>query len=295
MEDTQKKKLAVYAWEDIEKGIFFSKEALLSKGYRGTALTIGAFDGVHRGHRALFDAVLSQHELSGVVTFSFPPKTKTKAEDFAGSLSTLEQRLNFFEALNIDFVLVIDFSGDFGRMKGETFLQLLKDKLHMVYLAEGADFRCGYQGAVGIEEIKEFTYSHGIEFQEVPSVMEGETKVSSSEIRKALLAGNTKKAATLLGYNYTLDGSCFSWSVSSDRVRGIQESVISGNKQLLPKSGNYTGKVRFLCNGKESCIDALLTVREKTVDILCKDVLSVFALGDDSPGRQVIRAVEFTV
>ncbi|MCI6479265.1 MAG: FAD synthetase family protein [Spirochaetia bacterium] len=285
----------VYTWDDIEKGKFLSKDELMAKGYHGTAVTVGAFDGVHRGHRALFDAVLSQHEMSGVVTFRFPPKVKTMAESFAGSLSTLDQRLECFKALGMDFVLVIDFSGDFGRMRGDTFLQLLTDRLHMVYLAEGADFRCGYKGAVGIREIKEFAYSHGIVFQEVPSVMEGETKVSSSEIRKALLAGDTKKAATLLGYDYTLDGSCFSWTFCSDRIRGSQESELSGYKQLLPQSGNYTGKVRFLYNGQESCIDALLSVGEKTVDILCKDVSSVFAMGVDSPGRQVIRTVEFTV
>lgn len=232
--------LRVYSWDDIASGAFLSPEELAAAGYEGTALTVGGFDGVHLGHQALFSAVMAQKRLlPGVVTFGTSPKARLNPEHFAGSVCTMEQRLNLFREAGFAFTVVIDFSGDFGRMEGVVFLQHLRDNLSMRYLAEGTDFRCGYKGSVNIDFLRSFARETGVRLDVVEPVIAEGVRVSSSEIRCALLEGDLVRCSRLLGRNFSLGGSCFDWSQEGASLLGTRRRGPCGCMQVLPPDGTY--------------------------------------------------------
>lgn len=233
--------LRVYSWNDIVSGNFFPRSQLLAAGYEGTALTVGGFDGAHLGHQALFNAVLEQkHLLPGVITFGTSPKARLHPESFSGSVYTMEQRLQSFREAGFAFVVVIDFSGDFGKMDGVTFLQHLKDQLYMAYLAEGTDFRCGYKGAVNIDFLKEFSLQNNVVLEVVDPVIAEGVRISSSEIRNSLLEGDFDRCRRFLGRNFALGGSCFQWQWRHDSLVGIRRRGPCGCLQILPPAGSYS-------------------------------------------------------
>lgn len=232
--------LRVYSWDDIASGCFLSFSELAEAGYEGTALTVGGFDGVHLGHQALFSAVMAQKRLlPGVVTFGTSPKARLNPENFAGSVCTMEQRLQLFREAGFAFAVVIDFSGDFGRMEGVVFLQHLRDNLYMRYLAEGTDFRCGYKGSVNIDFLRAFSQENGIRLDVVEPVIAEGVRVSSSEIRRSLLEGDLLRCSRLLGRNFSLGGNCFSWSKTGDSLLGRRRRGPCGCMQVLPPDGSY--------------------------------------------------------
>jgi riboflavin kinase / FMN adenylyltransferase len=109
-------------------------DEFLEKGLEGpTAATIGVFDGVHRGHMELIGRVrkaASGRRNSLVVTFRENPKKFLKARGYNGDLMTLEQKLELFERMGISAVVLIDFSGHFGKLGGSDFLEALKKCLY---------------------------------------------------------------------------------------------------------------------------------------------------------------------
>lgn len=233
--------LRVYSWNDIVSGNFFPRSQLLAAGYEGTALTVGGFDGAHLGHQALFNAVLEQkHLLPGVITFGTSPKARLHPESFSGSVYTMEQRLQSFREAGFAFVVVIDFSGDFGKMDGVTFLQHLKDQLYMAYLAEGTDFRCGYKGAVNIDFLRDFALKNHVQLEVVEPVIAEGVRISSSEIRNSLLEGDFARCRRFLGRNFALGGSCFQWQWRQDSLVGIRRRGPCGCLQILPPVGSYS-------------------------------------------------------
>ena len=152
--------IKLFSWNDV-LGASKDKNHLLSQfTKKGSALSIGGFDGPHLGHRELFQQVIDyktkNNVVSGIVTFKFPPKAAKNPTDFTGELSTIKLKLEYFEDLGFDFVIVIDFSCDFSKMKGRDFLTFLKNSCSMQFLVAGSDFRCGYKLDTGILQISEF-------------------------------------------------------------------------------------------------------------------------------------------
>lgn len=176
----------VFSWDDVVSGRI--PPALRA---RGTALSVGSFETVHRGHLAIMARLRSQKTLfHGVVTFRSPIKGDAP-------LFSLQQRLDAMGEL--DFAVVIDFTSDFSRMSGEDFVRTLVDELGMRFMAEGADFRAGYKGACGMEELAHLAEKYGFTLCEVPAELCGGRKISSSWVRECLRDGNTALADTLLG------------------------------------------------------------------------------------------------
>ena len=301
--------LRVYSWNDIVSGNFFPRSQLLAAGYEGTALTVGGFDGAHLGHQALFNAVLGQKNLlPGIITFGTAPKSRLHPESFAGSVYTMEQRLQCFKDAGFAFVVVIDFSGDFGRMDGVTFLQHLKDRLYMAYLAEGTDFRCGYKGAVNIDFLRDFALKNHVQLEVVEPVIAEGVRISSSEIRNSLLEGDFARCRRFLGRNFALGGSCFQWYWHQDSLVGTRLRGPCGCLQILPPAGSYP--VILHCRMREmiqknsgdklfSCAGKVLVQGESLEMMLPRDFVAGLSVGIPT-GRSatealVVSSLEFTV
>lgn len=234
--------IKVFSWDDVltssenpasELGIFTKS---------GSALSIGGFDGPHLGHRELFNRVFAFKQdnpsvKTGVVTFNFPPKASKNPSDFIGELSSINLKLEYFEEIGFDFVVLIDFSCEFSKIKGRDFLIFLKNSCSMQFLVAGSDFRCGYKLDTDVSQISEFASQNGVSFNVVADCLFEEYRISSTIIRKFVQNGELEKASKLLGRPYALDVENAVYNVNEETSQlQIANSSVT---QVLPPVGEY--------------------------------------------------------
>ena len=134
-----------------QKGVFIVKilHSLDEVSFhKKTAITVGKFDGLHTGHDFLIEKILKKKEegyLSAVITFDMNPGVVISGKN-EKVLMTKEEKRILFEQQKVDYLLELPFDEHFMRLKPEEFIQILSEKLHMMYMAVGSDFRFGYKG-----------------------------------------------------------------------------------------------------------------------------------------------------
>jgi len=161
------------------------------------AVTVGVFDGVHRGHQSLIRQICGSPYLPTVVTFKQNPQSVLNPAAFAGDIMNLEQKLRAFEVLGVQLTVLIDFSQGFSKINGRAFIDLLLNR-PVRLIALGRNFRCGHGLDTGAEQIRGLAEAHGTEVWIAPPVMDEGQPVSSSRIRQALAAGRQAEAERLL-------------------------------------------------------------------------------------------------
>jgi len=175
------------------------------------AVTIGVFDGVHRGHQSLIQKICSaptpelhsptpdpRSPIPTVVTFRETPQKVLNPGALTAEITNLDQKMGIFEDLGVQLAVLIDFSAEFSKINGRGFIDLLLRR-PVKLIALGRNFRCGYRLDTGVEEIRSFAGERGVEMWVAPPVMDGGQPVSSSRIRQALAAGRQEEAERLLG------------------------------------------------------------------------------------------------
>ncbi len=250
---------------------------------KGTALTIGGFDGPHLGHRALFDAVLENAEahrhVPGIVTFFRSPGTLKKGDQYPGDVSTLNLRLGRFAELGFEFAVLIDFSSDFSKIAGGVFFDILVKKVRMRYVAVGPDFRCGHRLDTGMAEISAIAHRDGFRFDSIRQVEIDGLRISSSAVRKAIQAADFALAERYLGHPFLLDFTALVWEAN-----GTSLSVPAGTiTQTLPRPGAYP-VLLLLSDGNKAA--ANLRVGPDTVTLHP-------SVGADLPPTDTVLAVRF--
>ena len=211
------------------------------------AVSIGVFDGLHRGHRSILEKNIAYAKQSGwqsmVITFNRNPKMVTKSQQSQKSLTTDFQLEQFLEELGIDFLLVIDFSADFSKLTAEEFLTLVTTVCRVKVMVVGADFRCGEAASsAGPVQLQEHLarLSPG-SFVDVPPFIltdDGQT-ISSSLVRKKLLKGALEEVQSMLGRPYELDLAAHPSKITKDGLLYRTRSFM----QLLPPPGEYLGRL----------------------------------------------------
>lgn len=220
-------------------------------------VTTGFFDGVHLGHRHVIETVVSCARERGqeavVVTFWPHPRTvlQQDARDFR-ILTTLEEKRRMLLAMGVDRVEVIPFTRSFAALTAREYLHLLKDKYDASVIVMGYDNRIG-SDKVNASEIchsNDISPKLQIIVTEPVSVIPGLTgnlKLSSTAIRKALLAGDVEVANAMLGYEYEMTGAV----VAGNRL-GRTIGFPTANMQLyeplklVPGNGVYCVEVEVL-------------------------------------------------
>lgn len=210
-------------------------------------VTIGNFDGVHRGHRLLLKRLKEKAQENGwfslVVTFREHPDGFLRQEAPL-LLTTVEERCAIFGDLGLDGCLVLAFDRELAAMAPEEFLSMVKGWGAQGFIV-GYDFRFGAGAAGGTGEILEFCRSHGLVGEVVPPVKVGEEIVSSSRIRQLLLAGELAKANRMLGRPYTVTGRV-THGAHRGRLLGFPTANLElPANRLLPGYGVYLVRVCF--------------------------------------------------
>ncbi len=193
-------------------------EMLIHRGYEGfnpvkPVVTVGVFDGVHRGHRVLLGTLVSRAKETGgesvVITFSSHPR-HVLGKEFAEELflTSESEKIAMLEHLNIDHLLIVDFNLEFSKTGACDFVRnVLLGKLSARYLIFGYDHRIGREGEGDFNTIRRCEGISGLGVEQANGVFSGEVAISSSSIREALLTGNLEVANELLGYPYQLSGT----------------------------------------------------------------------------------------
>lgn len=175
------------------------------------ALTIGNFDGVHRGHRALIERVTAKaRELeltSCVLTFEPHPREFLAGETAPARLTRLRDKLALIAQAGVQRVHIARFDARFAALSAERFIkEVLVDGLQAQWLLIGRDFRFGARRAGDYAALETAGTRYGFALEAMPDVLfEGE-RVSSSAVRAALAAGDLRAAERLLGHRYTISG-----------------------------------------------------------------------------------------
>ncbi len=212
---------------------------------QGSALSVGSFDGPHRGHCALFDAVFSAAEkqslVPGLVTFTKALPGIKHPVSYAGDIATLSERLNQYKNKGFDFVILVDFDDSFSRMSGEEFFTVLMKNLNLRFIAEGQDFRCGYKGSYGMPEITDFIFQNGIQAQFLDLVQSDGKRISSSEVRRQIQEGNFSLVNELLERSFQLEIPETSYLIEKKSFV-VKRSLL---RQVSPETGTH----KVLLNG----------------------------------------------
>ena len=185
-------------WDEL--AALYRENSLELTGGKKTALTIGVFDGLHRGHQALIAKVTGKAPglLPAVITFRNNPKKPEKPNKTEDIIS-FEEKIALLDSFGIALAVIIDFSEHFSKIDGRAFLEALNKYLCPAYIGLGGNFHCGYQRDTDAQAFKALAESLGITTEIVPPVLEGGIPVSSSRIREALRALRYEEASLLLG------------------------------------------------------------------------------------------------
>ena len=176
-----------------------------------TVLTIGNFDGVHQGHRALLARLRQAAEESGlmptVLTFEPHPREFFTHAASPARLSTLREKLELIADEGAALCWVCHFNAHFAALSAEQFIErLLVDTLRVKHLIIGDDFRFGAGRRGDFALLRAAGERHGFTVEAMDSVVVDGQRASSSAVRDALAAGQMERAARLLGRSYTIDG-----------------------------------------------------------------------------------------
>ncbi len=216
---------------------------------RDSMLTIGVFDGVHRGHRRLLAELVEQARrtgrAAGVVTFRNHPASVLRADFQPHYLTTLDQRLDLLQESGVDFVAPVTFDAELSRLDARAFAARLVSGLRMRGLVIGADFAMGRGRGGDSAALAKLGEELGFTVQAVDLLADGPLAVKSTSIRRALAEGDVETVAAMLGRNFTTQGV-----VAEGDKRGRELGFPTANLQTppglaVPANGIYAAWAHF--------------------------------------------------
>ena len=213
-------------------------------------VTLGVFDGVHRGHRMLLEHVATTARSRGgeSVAITFEPHPRlVLSEDHAGLsfLTTPDEKQKLIEETGIEHLLVITFTRELSNLTAFDFIkQILVDRLKVIHLVVGYDHHFGRDRKGDFTTIVDCGNKFGFSVEKMDEITAAQGIISSTAIREALIAGMIQEANDLLGYSYSISGN-----VVSGRELGRHLGFPTANIRpsypfkLIPANGVYAVEV----------------------------------------------------
>jgi riboflavin kinase/FMN adenylyltransferase len=210
---------------------------------RPTVVTIGAFDGLHLGHRELLEQLVRRAcrtaSLSAVLTFDPLPREVLAPEQNTTCLITTEDKVQLLEAWGIDIAVILPFTSQLAATSARDFVQMLCQHLHMIELWVGWDFALGRGRGGNVATLQKLGRAMGFEVKVLEPVQDGDVVISSTEIRRLIGAGQVQEAAEMLGRYHAVRG----WVIHGDG-RGRRLGYPTANVEVrshcaIPTHGVY--------------------------------------------------------
>ena len=214
-------------------------------------LTIGVFDGVHRGHQAILRQLAAGAHANGApaVLLTFDPHP---AVVLAGRnlklLTTADERAELASALNVDIVITYPFDRAISDTSARDFMAALKERIGLRHLLIGYDFALGKGREGNIQRLSELGRELGYSVQVIEAVSDESGVISSTEIRKLVSVGSVDAAANLLGRPYALSGPVVHGDGRGRRINIPTANIHYPESKLLPANGIYACRARLGAN-----------------------------------------------
>ncbi len=219
---------------------------LYSLSFHPIALTVGNFDGVHLGHRALLNELKVEAQArqlpTAVVIFEPHPREFFSPNAAPARLSSLREKLQLFASLGIDQVHICGFNAHFAQMTATEFVLTLHQKLHAQFMLIGDDFRFGSGRAGDFSLLQQIASQQHFAVSAVHSVLHEGVRISSTAIRAALAAGQLRTAQQYLGRHYSISGRVVR-GAQLGRTLGFPTANIIPKHNRPPLSGVFVVEV----------------------------------------------------
>jgi riboflavin kinase/FMN adenylyltransferase len=216
-----------------------------------SVLTVGTFDGVHRGHQTIIEHLRKrareQDGPSTLVSFDPHPRSVVHGKEIS-LLTTVQERADILEGLGIDRFVVVPFSTEFAQLEPTDYVtEVLVGRIGLQEITVGYDHRFGKKRAGDVDLLRQLGPEYGFEVDVIPAMKVDHDIVSSRRIRDILREeGDVERAAELLGRPYQLSGV-----VARGEGRGRQigyptaNLALEDNRKLVPRRGVYATKVEL--------------------------------------------------
>ncbi|WP_200979064.1 bifunctional riboflavin kinase/FAD synthetase [Echinicola sp. 20G] len=255
-------------------------------------VTSGTFDGVHLGHQKILNRIKNiAKEADGetvLITFWPHPRLVLHPEEHnLRLLTTFEEKAKLLAKEGIDHLVTIPFTKEFSQLSSEEFIQkVLIDKIQTKVLVIGYDHRFGKNREGSFEHLMENKERYGFELEEISREDIDHVGISSTKIRKALLAGHVSEANEFLGREYELNGIVIKGQQIGRSIDFPTANIhVPNNYKLIPGDGAYAVRISV---GEEFYFGMLNIGNRPTVDGLEKTVEAhLFDYNDNLYDKQI--------
>ena len=227
--------------------------AALKEPLQRPIVTIGNFDGIHLGHRAILETVVDRARvLDGeavVYTFDPHPRKVIRSGNAPALLTTLEQKLELLEAAGVDVVIVEPFTEAFARTGADVFIRMIHEQIQPLEVYVGYDFHFGRDRGGSMRMLTEMGPRLGFAVTIIPEVTMGDGDVNSTRIRTLISEGSLELAARMLGRSFAIRGRVVSGDARGRSI-GFPTANLDPESEMLPATGVYTGRLRLLDSGE---------------------------------------------
>lgn len=212
---------------------------------KGSVVTIGTFDGVHVGHRAILkkltDSAQKQDLTSVLLTFFPHPRMVLQAQSTIQLINTLDEKKDLLTDLGLEHLIIHPFTTAFSRLTAVEYVRdILVHQLKAKKIIIGYDHRFGRNRTANIQDLKEYGKTYGFTVEEISAQELDDVAVSSTKIRKALSEGAIETANQYLGSNYTISGTVVKGKALGRTIGYPTANLkVSETYKLIPKNGVY--------------------------------------------------------
>lgn len=254
-------------------------ENLQEINFKASAVSIGFFDGVHKGHAALLARLVSQAKERGlesvVVTFSTHPREALNANYVPKLITLNEERYSLLAKQGVDYCVILPFNSE---ISGKSFKQFMDDylidKFNTKYLLIGHDHHFGCDRANGFEQYKQYGEERGIVVEREDVFKVKDVVVSSSYVRREIQAGSVTTAKAALGYDYFIEGMVIpGFKVGKTIGFPTANVAINDVRKLLPAAGVYAVTVEI--EGLSKPLKAMLYIGARPTFVNMSETKSI--------------------
>jgi riboflavin kinase/FMN adenylyltransferase len=210
-----------------------------------TILTLGTFDGVHKGHQKILKKLISEAKKSNlksvVLTFFPHPRIVLNPGSTLKLINTIGERSELIQNSGVDILIIHPFDKTFSELSPENFVKkILVDKLKIKKILIGYDHKFGKNRTAGIEDLKKFGLKYNFDVIEISAEEQNNVTISSTKIRKSIENGNFNKVKSFLGYHFNIEGLVIKGNAIGRTIGFPTANLdVSEDYKLIPRRGVY--------------------------------------------------------